>query len=281
MGVNRGICYNFSMSENGAGVERGFQRVPIFGSHLVDIDREVPQKGLPLAVKDHFKDLGIHIVAEQSPTTVAYLEKEPVLLIATHPDLLSGVLGVTGSLPEARKDVFVTSDVLLSGVERNIEEHLIPIHGVAHGRLMQMAGDKYTTHHEKLSPMQMGKANVESLKIAAEKIKEGGIVVIFPDADDRQHNGEWSNGVADIIARTADVPDAKVIFATTKGNKWRNHARVASSKARGMLGPSEIRVRYSSPNAMAAFQFEDGSRKSVTEFLKKQYDQFALNNFYV
>lgn len=270
------LVYTFSMSENGEHGELGFQRVPLFGSHVIDIDKDVPQKGLPLAIKDHFQELGIHIVAEQNPTTKAALERDPVLVIGTHPELMNGVVGITGSLPPERRDVFVTSDVLLSGLGHNIEEHLIPIHGVAHGRLMQMAGNRYTTHHEHLSPMQMAKTNVENLKIAAEKIKEGGIVVFFPDADDRQHNGDWSNGVGDIVERVADVPNAKVVFAVAKGDKWRNHARVASSKAREFLGPTELHVRYSSPHAMAAFQFKDGSRKTVTDFLKRQYDQFLL-----
>ena len=161
----------------------------------------------------------------------------------------------------------------------NISEHIIPIYDTAsqptNNRGIQMLRKiaiPYMKLNSNLSERELRETYVESMRIAKERINAGGLVVIFPDGPGGR-GSEWKNGVGDIVTRSKN-PDLNVIFAYTEPNeKWKNRARVVTTKAGRLLGPTTVTVDFSEPHSVSEYL---GNRKhNVTQMLKEQYEEFV------
>lgn len=248
--------------------------IPILGPKIVEFDNQIPIKGLPLVVKESFEKYGVRISAEFSQsTTEEVLTKNPVLLVATHPQIID-VAAVLGALPAARRDVFLLGNSLYLGSGENARAHLIPIYGVANQTTRNLRSRLWRSTGFEPSPpplMQSARLNLASLRVASQKIKQGGLVVIFPDGS-KEAGGKWFNGVGELVKNMKENNNARIVFASVSGSRSRDKFRFLP-KAANLLGEAEIRVRFSEPHLISEYLAD--SRESITQRLRDQYDLFS------
>lgn len=263
------------MSEVGEGNIESGSILSFLKDQVGKVDASVATNGLPFALNEAFQSSRINILPEYTEETHGVLSKDPVLLVATHPHLLNDTFGIVGAVPPQRKDVFVTSHSMHLGLGENIAAHLIPIYDVdrqptnnMRERLRRAFLAKDTQYNPQL---HSARKNLESIDIAKTRVDEGAVVLIFPEGSGEE-GADWFSGIGEIVKRVTN-PDSKVIYATTTGNEWRNRARVFSSKARKLLGETDLHVRFSQPRSISEFQ-GDITRKEITQKLRQQYHEF-------
>lgn len=255
--------------------ERNFQSLPIVGGHIREVNSQIPRKGLPLALKDFFENHGVHISAEYSGGALEALQNDPVLVVASHPDIMNDTMGLLASLPSNRKDVSVVMSSLLLKMGGSFTEHVIPIYNVqpVGTKAIRMLLRRVGMDEKKLPTLQAAKKNVQSLRVVRKKITEGGLVVFFPDGG-KKDNEPWQNGIGELIDQLKDTPNTKIVFAEVEGSKWRNRARIFSSKARRISRKTDLKVSFSEPHSINEYA-ADSSRQTITQTLKNQYDTFT------
>lgn len=248
--------------------------IPILGPKIAEFDNLIPTKGLPLAVKESFEKYGVRISAEFSQqTTEEVLTNNPVLLVATHPQIID-VAAVLGALPATRRDVFLLGNSLYLGSGENAREHLIPIYGVANQTTKNLRSRLWRSTGFEPSPprpLQSARLNLASLRTASQRIKEGGLVVVFPDGS-KEAGGKWFNGVGELVKSLKENHNVRVVFASVSGSRSRDKFRLLP-KAANLLGETEIRTRFSEPHLTS--EYLTNSRESITQRLRDQCDLFT------
>lgn len=251
------------------------QALPFVGRQIAELDSQVAVKGMPLAIKEHFQKWGINISPEYSQETLETLKNDPILLVATHPQL-TDVVGIMGALPKERNDVYLVGNSLYSNAGENLSAHLIPIYGVANQKTNNLRSRLWReTGFEQPPPslIQAARLNIESLRVARQRVNEGGLVVIFPDGS-KEAGGEWFNGVGEIVRQLKDNPQIKIVFATAQGSKSRDKLRFFP-KAAQLLGQTDLRIKFSQPHSIDEYQSAQSTKQSITQQLRSQYDSFS------
>jgi hypothetical protein len=263
------------MSEVGEGNPDSGSLLRLLKNHVVAVDASIPSIGMPRAINEAFQSSRINILPSYSEGSEEALSTNPVLIVATHPHLLNDTFGIVGAIPKDRHDVSVTSHAMHMGLGKNITSHIIPIYGVdqqvTNNMRERLRRSLLASKTQQLPQLDSARKNLESIGIAASRLDEGGIVVIFPEGSGEE-GAEWLSGIGEIVKKIEN-PETKVVYATTDGNEWRNRARVYSSKARRLLGSTDLHVRFSQPHPISEFK-DIESRKEVTQILRAQYDEF-------
>lgn len=249
------------------------------GSKIARIDTRIKEQGLSSAINSIFEERGIHINQVISEHTKEALSTKPALVIATHPDIGADPLAILGAIPRDRRDVSVAAGEWADRLGENVSEHVITIKGTAEQPtnnrgivLLRKALKGYLKLDHSRSSSELGRAHVESMRQARERINAGGILVIFPEGAGGR-DAEWNNGVADVILRSENS-DLNVIFAKTMpSEKWRNRARLMAPLARGVFGSTTINVDFSDPHNVE--EYLGGRRHDVTQILRGQYEEFV------
>lgn len=250
-----------------------FKSIRVVRGHLKDIDDQIPLKGLPNAIKEHFQKLGYNIEPQyQEDRTREVLEKSPALVVANHPFLMDPV-NLIASLPEARRDVSVIGNTAFQTLGDNFAQHVIPVY--RSGNDYQVEGRallwrKYGIPQEEHALFEAGRLNRQSINTAAQKINEGGLVILFPDGS--TEGKEWYSGVGELV-KQIDRDDAQIVFAATEKPRYRDYMRV-SSKVASIMNPTTTNVTYSAPHGVEEFDV-GGTRQLITQNLKASYDSFA------
>ena len=251
-----------------------FKSVRVVGRHLREIDDEIPEKGLPFAVKDHFQKLGYNIEPQfQADEDKKILEKNPVLVVATHPYLMDPV-NLIGSLPESRKDTSVVGNTAFQSLGDNFSDHVIPIYRSGNNYHVEgraLLWRKYGLPQEEHTFYEAGKLNKQSIDMAAQRINEGGIVIFLPDGS--TEGKEWYPGVGELVKQIGR-DDARVVFAVAEKPRMRDYVR-ASSKVARYLPPATSHVFYSQPHLIEEFASSGDKRQAITQNLKQTYESFV------
>lgn len=208
-------------------------------------------------------------------TTREVLEKDPVLLVATHPRLVD-VAGVIGALPPERKDVFILGNSLYLGLGENAAQHVIPVYGVVQQHTENVRSRLWRqTGFEPQPPprLETARLNIKSLKTAIQKIENGAMVVVFPDGS-REEDGSWFTGVGELVKSLKGHPQAKIVLAMAKGGRTRDNFRFFP-KASQVLGQTDIKVKFSEPHKVDEYLPDQNTRQSITQQLRNQYYSFS------
>jgi hypothetical protein len=107
------------------------------------------------------------------------------------------------------------------------------------------------------------KKNIESIKLAAEKINSGGLVIIFPDGGARK---DWFNGIGHLIHGVKNKKNSFVLRAHIKGTSNWDWLRLIPIMNK--IFP-EFKVNFAMPLRMDSIKQED--QKMTTKFLEKKY----------
>ncbi len=251
-----------------------FKSVRIVGKHLREIDDQIPDKGLPLALKEHFQRLRYNVEPQyQAAESKDALERCPALVIATHPSLMDPV-NLIASLPEVRKDMSIVGNTVFQTLGDNFSQHVIPIYRAGNSYRVEgkaLLWRKYGIPQEEHALLEAGRLNKESLRVGAEKINEGGLVLFLPDGS--TEGKEWYNGIGELVKQIVRE-DARIVFAATEKPRIRDYGRIFSTVA-GYMPPTTTHVAFSEPHSVEEYAPNDVNKRIITQNLKQSYEFFA------
>lgn len=159
-------------------------KIPVFGKFFWDFDKIAGEKGIHNAVAALVKKTKTKIIVHGlTKETVEILKSKPVILAANHPYDIE-LIPLIAALPK-RDNIFVIAASDLMGMGQNTSSYLIP---VFNHKYFDKGAHKLSVIVAKLfhlgprfSPLIEHKKNIENLADAVSKIKENGLVAIFPE----------------------------------------------------------------------------------------------------
>lgn len=233
------------------------------------IDEDIAEVGLQAALKKVVDGCGGVDVVGLSGETKKVLENDPVLLISNHPSQAE-VLVIMSCLPK-RDDVNLVASHNFLNVIDNFDKHIIPVyidHRMSKAKKTEewkMNIFKIFHHPEFFHQEESHRKNIESISLAAKKIHDGELVVIFPIS--AENNGCFFPGVGHI---TKDVvnPAAKLIMAYVSGTSSKDYLRPL--KIFNKFLP-KIKVWLSTPISLNTFKSET-PKATAKEMEEKYYE---------
>lgn len=230
------------------------------------LDKSVAKYGLVEAIKKLVSDYGIKVIVKSNAEVDKTLTSGSGVLVANHPAEFD-VLAILSAIKN-RKDVFLIINSHFMKLISNLDQYLIPVYvydkpkadfwGVLTTKI-------FNTFHkiEKLSAEEGHKKNVESIKLAVEKINNGGLVIIFPDGGAKK---DWFNGVGHLIHGVENKENSFVLRAHIKGTSGWDWLRLLPIMNKFL---PKFRVNFAKPLKMDLIQQED--QKKTTKFLEEKY----------
>ena len=204
------------------------------------------------------------VEVKMSKKTRQALTKEAIVVTSNHPGELDPLI-LAANLPK-RNDISFIADANLLGRLKNLDKYLIPVYiqnnietegrRTRREKLLKKLG-----LIKKLEKEEEGRRNRESIKKASEKLKKGGLVVIYPEAND----GHWYAGVGYMLAGVGNKKVRVVMAEIKKSNKW-SWLRLIPGAGKLM---GRFRIRFSEPLVA-----KGKTGKEITVFLEERFREF-------
>ena len=202
-------------------------------------------------------------ILHRDPETLRTLEEDAVLVIGNHPAEIDVLLGL--SLCPQREDVFFIINIAFMSLVPAFDKHCIPFY--INYRITSKSGFKILnaiSPSPMLSEFASTKLNLKSLYLAAEKLNEGGMVIIAPGAG--KHDKEFNSGTGYMINALKDPKKIKLVMTYISGTTQADLFRLLPFV--GKLFP-KFRVAFSTPTTLD--KFISGDVKKDTQNLEDYY----------
>lgn len=252
--------------------------IPVLSGLVRELDQNIGRFGLQVGTRRFLEQKGAAIqVSNLNPTVYEILQNRPAILISNHPFSLEPLILCAAS--PSRKDFFMTGNTFFKGICKNLDEHLVPLF-IRHkffDRQQRVLSKVMNFLHpyEVFDAFQEARLNIESLRLAARKIGEGGLVVIFPGASAIPGNEQWQSGVGLILRqlRLRRENDVSLIMAYIKGTSTRDYLRLIPWM-QSFFPP--FCVTFSEPRNIADIELTDKS-SLIARDLEIQYKNWVLS----
>ena len=151
----------------------------------------------------------------------------------------------------------------------NADKYLIPVYVEHHGdeakERIQEKVFKMLHAVETFTPEEEHKKNVENIRIAGEKVKNGELVVIFPNPS-KNARKKWYAGVGHILNNAQGKKPVYLVQAYIEGTSNVDYLRFIPHSAK-VLTP--IKITFSKPIDVS--HMLDAHPKEITQDLWKNY----------
>ena len=198
------------------------------------------------------------------------LKNKPVLLISNHP-FMFGVIALIASIPQRGNSHMIINSEYFN-VYPNLDKFLIPVYirhqndGNWYEKILTILFDRiffYPSH----TIDEEHKKNIESIADAANKIKEGGLVIIFPEK--RTSELEWHKGVG-YLTRNLGKVRYNVVFAHLSGNSRRlDYLRLLPYIGK-ILPP--VSINFSECLTLNKVLSKNNDPRQISSELQKEYE---------
>lgn len=198
------------------------------------------------------------------------LREEPVVVVGNHPSFAE-IATVIASL-EPRDDIYGVGISLFLGIGPNISRHVFPVYKTRQmsseqQKLLVRAG--YMLHlGPRISPDEAHKRNVESINQAVDAVRNGCLVIIFPEGIRSGKDSRWSNGVGHLLSGIGRDLNGYLIFVYSDGVSNWDYLRVVPY-VKKLIPPAS--VTFAEPKTIDSFLEKGGDPRSITERLKTDY----------
>ncbi len=232
-----------------------------------------------LGFSDSFRkileDLGTKLVIKfENKETYEHLKSSPVLLISNHP-FMFGIVALIASLP-SRNNSYLIINSDYSNVYDNLDKFLIPVYirhesyGNWYERLLAIILRESNNIYSKISKKEHNK-NIQSIYETRNKIKLGGLVIIFPERREREK--PWYEGVGFLLKGADKQAKQNVIFAYIGGGSRRlDYLRLIPYFGR-FLRP--ISINFSAPITLSKVLSEYRDPKKIAQILQNEYKMWS------
>lgn len=231
------------------------------------IDDEVIKYGPVIAMRRLLRKVNTGLVVNTTKVVNNILKNGSGIIVANHP-AEADVLAILASIKK-RKDFYLIINSNLTKIIPTLDKNLIPVYLNSKG--LSSFGGKLKTwffslfhKFDQLSKEAEKKKNIESIKLAIEKINRGGLVIIFPDGGNRKMN--WFNGIGYLIHGVKNKKNKFIIRTRIEGTSNWDYLRILPLF--GKLLP-KFRISFSHPLKMSLAKKDDP--KITTNQLENKY----------
>lgn len=250
-------------------------QIPIVGKLFRDFDKSAGEKGIHKAAADVIKKSGTKLIVHGLiKDTIIILKSKPVILIANHPFDFE-LIPLIAALPK-RDDIFTIVASDLMGAGPNTTSYFIPmfIH-----KYFDKGSNKLSVKVAKLfhlgpsfSPSIEHRKNVENMVYAASKIKNGGLVIIFP-AGIRKKGNPWFSGVGYLLHAVFRNKNAFYARAYIQGTSSFDVFRLIPIVNK-FFPP--LSVYFDSPREISVVLQNTKDPKEITKNLQADYNRWVF-----
>lgn len=231
------------------------------------LDKSISETGMVLTMKNIVKKCNTEVVIKSNKEIDMVLEKFSGVVVANHP-AEADVLAILSAVKN-RKDVFLIINSQLREIIPKLDNYLIPVY--INNYVTENFEGKIKTKLlgffkkiPKYSKEEEHQKNIESIKMAIEKIDQGGLVIIFPNGGGQKH--DWFNGVGHLIHGIKDKKKSFVIRANIKGTSNFDYLRLLPIIGRFL---PKFRISFAKPLRVNTIIRENP--KATTLYLENKY----------
>lgn len=247
--------------------ERFITKLPIIRGAIKKVDKTVHEKGLIGATKHLVKRSKTNlIVTGWDAELETVLQTKPVVIVANHP-YEGEPAALISTLPE-RRDVSLIINSDFMHISKELDEYFIPVfvghHKHAKGR--DLLGVFFNTimPQKRESDDEARVKNRESVAKATQKLKVGGMVIIFPAK--RGINGRWFSGVGHLLKSVGD--NVYVVKAYIEGTSNKDRLRVFGRAGKFL---PQLKVNFAKPKHFTSNAKEG---KEIAQMLEAEYNEW-------
>lgn len=249
-------------------------QIPVFGKIFRDFDKSAGENGIHKAVTDVIKRTKTKIIVQGLvKDTIEILKSKPVILVANHPYEFE-VLLLIAALPK-RDDIFTIAASDLMGAGPNTSSYIIPmfIHKYfdrgSHKLSIKIA--KLLRLGPRLFPVDAHRKNIENMEYAASKVKNGGLVIIFPEGILKK-GSPWLSGIGYLLRAIYKKRNAFYTSAYVQGTSSFDILRPVPIVRK--LFPS-LNVYFDSPKEIRHIIKDGENPKEITKNLQSEYNKWV------
>ncbi len=239
------------------------------GTYIKRIEKNILELGFQKGLRREIERSGSKFSVFRRDEIKEVLEKAPVVIAFNHLYEVE-TIACLAALPD-RDDIFLVATHFLKGLLPVIDKHLISVYV----RQRYGIGRKFSGFilrnffiKEKISTKEQHERNIRSINEAAEKVKQGGLVMITPNP----HNKKWQSGIGWLISNTGPMEQAYYIKMYVAGSSFLDYLRLIPGF--GRILPM-IKVYFSQPVRLNEIWQSDG--KKLTFELEKEYNEWVRN----
>jgi 1-acyl-sn-glycerol-3-phosphate acyltransferase len=201
------------------------------------------------------------------------LKNEPVLVVSNHP-AASDVPMLLSTLTE-RSDTYLIASHHFLKILPEVDKNIIPVYiSHRHWKNNDVKLKMFCKIHAAkiFNQEEAHKKNIASINLATQKIDEGGVVVIYPAA--QELGNEFRNGTGYLLKNLKNPKKAKVVMAHIEGTSSWDYWRLIPFL--GKIMP-KIRIRFS--EAIEVNKVIGKSGKITTKNLEEKYYRWVNSLF--
>lgn len=253
-------------------MELSLQRLGLLQKVGGKLDTKIQEVGLQQAMAALIRKTGSGLIVKGKTVEVnKILSKEAVIVVSNHPGE-SDALTIVAAIND-RPDINMVIDSSFLKMLPHWDAHLIPVY-VHHHNERDNRGHYKNWLFKQLHPNQCyGKEaahqkNIKSIKLAAEKVNQGELLVMFPSAG--RMDGRWFGGIGYLLKDVSEKTKAKVIMAHIDGSSDLDYLKMIPLIGR-FLKP--ITIHFSKPISVNKIRRIDP--KESTAVLEKLYQEWV------
>lgn len=238
------------------------------------IEKDINDFGFVGATQQAVKRSGTKLKITRPVETRKILQNKPVVIAANHPFEVEPIVLIS-SLPK-RNDIYLIINAAFTGLIKKLDENLIPVY-INHHRgksnnLKRWSGVTIDKYHPMplLRPEEAQRRNRESIKYAANLVKKGGIVIIFPDR--RSLSGVWFSGIGHLLNTIGKAKETHYVKAFVGGTSNWDYLRIIPNL--GKVLP-KVHVHFSEAQEIKKVLSYDKDPKKITAQLEHEYNQWV------
>ncbi|MDP2946025.1 MAG: hypothetical protein Q8N61_01045, partial [bacterium] len=152
-----------------------------------------------------------------------------------------------------------------------IDKHLIPVYVRQRDITLRKISAFILEHFvrkEEITFEEKHQRNIQSIREAAERVKQGGLVMITPSP----HNKKWQSGIGWLISNAGPMEGAYYVKVRVVSSSFFDYLRLIPGL--GRILPT-IKIYFSSPIKLSQIWQADG--KKLTFELEKEYNEWVKN----
>jgi len=249
-------------------------QIPVFGKLFRDFDKSAGENGIHKAVADVIKRTKTRIIVHGLiKETIEILKSKPLILVANHPYDFELIL-LIAALPK-RDDIFTIVASDLMGAGPNTSSYFIPV--FIH-KYFDKGSHKLSVKVAKLlhlgprfSPSIEHRKNIESLEYAVSKVKNSGLVIIFPEGI-LKTGSSWFPGIGYLVRAIYEKRNAFYARAYIQGTSFFDILRLIPIVRRFF---SPINVYFDRPREISFFINAKDDPKEITKNLQADYNRWV------
>lgn len=252
------------------------QSLPVVGQILSKLSDDIKYFGLPKAMKNLITCSHTRFVIKGRNKFInEILAKKSVIIVGNHPYDTEEIAIMASLRP--RKDMYLIVNSHFMGVCPELDKHLIPVyvnhHSVNGKRKIIFRKILRILHPTRIYNQKEERAkNIESIKLAVNKIKNGGLIIILPDK--KTSDGKWFSGVGHLIYGLGKNSDAFILQTYVQNASYKDYLRAIPFL--GKILP-KITTHFAKPLKIKDIWGSDG--KKIASNLEAKYNKWISEIF--